>query len=389
MDYTDPTFNLDQRVLVRDEQVRIAFSQTMKGVFGGFLAAVLLAWAFWPVASHLFLIGWLTTLVAIGGLRTAYYLGYRKRKADACTATWERRFVIGTLLHATAWGVAWWALLPVAGAPEYTLVAALWLTSLSAASFSAYIVHLPSMFAFFVPVVVPGIARIVTLGGPLETAVALGLCLYCVVVFSSMLPVHRAMLSAIRLNFENAREITERRRAEAMLREISIRDGLTGLATRRHFDDELINELQRAQRTGAPVSLMLIDIDCFKALNDSRGHIEGDECLTRVAELISEAGKRPGDLAARYGGEEFVVILPNTDSAQAQRIAEHLRTEVEARGLENKATTVENCEVVTICVGVATISPTRDSGPADLIRPADKALYRAKRNGRNRVEVGG
>lgn len=386
MSYTPQASERPYQHLVRDEQIRIAFSQTMKGVVGGGLGAVLLVWAFWPVADATQLVTWLALLAAIALLRVGYYAAFLRRDERTSTAVWERRFVIGTALHASAWGAAWWVLLPVHNDPSYTLVAAIWVTALSAASFSAYIVHLPSMLAFFVPVVVPGILRIYTIGGHLETAIALGLCLYCGVVLSSMLPVHRAMVSSIRLNFENAHEITERKRAEAKLREISIRDGLTGLATRGHFDEELAREIHRAQRDQTPLSLLLIDIDCFKALNDTRGHIEGDACLRQVASLINSMAKRPGDLAARYGGEEFVVILPNTDATQAHQLALSMRAGVEALGLENTATTVENCNVITVCIGISTITPVRSATAEDLIAPADEALYRAKSAGRNRVE---
>lgn len=388
MDYSNRLADAYVENWVLEEQVRIAFSQTIKGIVGGGLGAILLVWALWPAVSHTLLLGWLATLLVVATLRLYFYVGYQRRDKSASTKLWERRFLIGTFLHALTWGAAWWAFLPVAQGPEYTLLAALWLVALSAASFSAYIVHLPSMLAFFVPLVAPGIVRIFFLEGQLNTVIAFGLCVYSWVVLSSMLPVHRAMTASIRLNFENAHEINERKRMEGLLRDLSIRDGLTGLATRRHFDEELAKELKRAQRSQTEISLLLVDIDSFKALNDSRGHIAGDECLRRVAERIIGSDKRAGDLAARYGGEEFVLVLPNTDQTEASEVAERLRSGIESLRLPHPETQVEGCEVITVSIGVATLVPTQNSEANDLIQPADKALYLAKRNGRNRIEMG-
>ncbi len=204
-------------------------------------------------------------------------------------------------------------------------------------------------------------------------------------VIRAMLPVTRSMLDAIRLNFELEDEIEERKKVEQKLREMSLRDGLTGLSNRRHFDDAMENEFRRAQRNSYPLSLILMDIDYFKAFNDTYGHLEGDDCLQRISRSIEKALKRPADLAARYGGEELAVILPNTDFDSARDVAEALREDVQALEIPHEGSDLADCSFVTISSGVATSKPERDAKPADLIERADGALYQAKRDGRNRI----
>jgi len=170
--------------------------------------------------------------------------------------------------------------------------------------------------------------------------------------------------------------------AEA-LRARSYVDGLTGIANRRHFDVALDRELRRVQRNGGALSLLLTDIDSFKAYNDHFGHQEGDACLTRVAQALAAMCKRPADVAARYGGEEFAAILPDTTAEQARAHADAIREHVAALQLPHAPAAPR--PYVTLSIGVASFEPGRLDEPAHLIEAADKALYAAKRGGRNRV----
>jgi len=167
------------------------------------------------------------------------------------------------------------------------------------------------------------------------------------------------------------------------LRKLSTLDGLTGIANRRRFDDELLRTWRRGQRESSPVALILMDIDHFKAFNDHYGHLAGDDCLRRVAQVLAQNVKRPFDLVARYGGEEFAVLLPDTAAFGALQVAENLRQAVEVLNIANShANAVRR---VTISGGVAAAVPKSESQPACLIAAADACLYRAKREGRNRV----
>jgi diguanylate cyclase (GGDEF)-like protein len=167
--------------------------------------------------------------------------------------------------------------------------------------------------------------------------------------------------------------------------DMSLKDGLTGIANRRLFDVVLQREWAQSLRVHQPLSLLICDIDFFKKYNDSLGHVQGDRCLKQVAEALTSVSKRELDLCARYGGEEFGILLPNTDAEQAFRLAEQCRLAVADLQIPHPSSSV--CNVVTISVGVCTVTDVGDQPDIDLVRAADKALYRAKQGGRNRVEV--
>ncbi|QOY92387.1 sensor domain-containing diguanylate cyclase [Massilia sp. UMI-21] len=174
--------------------------------------------------------------------------------------------------------------------------------------------------------------------------------------------------------------------AEA-LRARSYVDGLTGIANRRHFDVALERELRRAQRNGSALSLLLMDIDSFKAYNDHFGHQEGDACLTTVAQALAAMCKRPADVAARYGGEEFAAILPDTTAGQARAHANAIREHV--AGLKLPHAPAAARPHVTLSIGVAAFDNEGLDAAGPLIEAADQALYAAKRGGRDRVLVHG
>jgi diguanylate cyclase (GGDEF)-like protein len=179
--------------------------------------------------------------------------------------------------------------------------------------------------------------------------------------------------------------LEELRKANEILKHLSAIDGLTGISNRRNFDDFLEKEWRRSMRTSSPISLIMVDIDHFKAYNDSYGHQEGDDCLKKVANIIRKNIHRPADLAARYGGEEFVIVLPDTHSSQAETIAGNLRACVEEAAIPHTASGISSR--VTISLGVATLAPTQEAGYFELIKLADMALYDAKRVGRNRLVI--
>jgi len=170
--------------------------------------------------------------------------------------------------------------------------------------------------------------------------------------------------------------------ANRKLATLSITDGLTGLANRRHFDEVLRAECARVARLGQPLAVVMLDVDHFKKFNDRYGHQAGDACLVRVAHALAAGTRRAGDLTARYGGEEFSIVLPNTGADEARDIGEALRAAIEALPIEHAGAASGQ---VTISVGIA-VQPAREAGDPDtLMRLADAALYRAKAAGRNCV----
>ncbi|MBT1073797.1 diguanylate cyclase [Geobacter grbiciae] len=174
----------------------------------------------------------------------------------------------------------------------------------------------------------------------------------------------------------------ELKRSNEMLRTLSITDPLTHLHNRRHLMEMVDKEFQRSSRKGAPLSLVILDIDYFKKINDTYGHQEGDRVLTILADIVRRR-LRSYDLAARYGGEEFVLLLPETPVHEALSIAERLRLEVQEHVFDGSLQGL----VITISLGVATYPSSRVESIDSLFRQADEALYRAKQGGRNRVEL--
>lgn len=167
---------------------------------------------------------------------------------------------------------------------------------------------------------------------------------------------------------------------------LATRDGLTGLANRRHFEETLRLELKRAGRTGAPLSLVLLDVDFFKKYNDLYGHVAGDDCLRQVAAALRDGLARPNDLAARYGGEEFAIVLPATGQVGARYLAERLRVAIMDLGIAHAGNPPG---VVTISAGTCSwhAAPGQDDDAEAFVRRADALLYRAKAEGRNRVST--
>ena len=170
-----------------------------------------------------------------------------------------------------------------------------------------------------------------------------------------------------------------------MLQQLLSTDALTAIANRRRFDETLAREWRRCQRSGLPLSLLMIDVDHFKAYNDHCGHPQGDACLRQVASLLTDTASRPGDLVARYGGEEFVCLLPDIGSAGALAVAEKLAAALKDAAIDHPRSPAG--PRLTLSIGVATTR--RFSGePENLVAFADKLLYAAKAAGRNQIKVG-
>ncbi|WP_261541251.1 sensor domain-containing diguanylate cyclase [Burkholderia multivorans] len=177
-------------------------------------------------------------------------------------------------------------------------------------------------------------------------------------------------------------QLRRRMRAESELILLARTDGLTGLNNRRSFGEVLDREWRRARRVRSVFSLLFVDVDRFKAYNDTYGHQAGDDALAAVARCIGENIRRPADVAARYGGEEFVVLLPDTAENGAAQIAERIRIAIDALGLEHVGSEFGR---VTASIGLASWKPEQDVEPDAIIKAADEALYYAKATGRNKV----
>ncbi len=165
----------------------------------------------------------------------------------------------------------------------------------------------------------------------------------------------------------------------------SLLDGLTEVANRRHFDQQIEIEWRRARNGDSFLGLLMMDVDFFKNYNDSYGHLKGDECLRRVATAIAAEAPRAADFVARYGGEEFVVIVPDTDQDGLKALAERIRSGIEALEIPHRDSSA--AAVVTVSIGAAQAKPAQHRDHEALIARADEALYCAKAAGRNRIEL--
>lgn len=186
-------------------------------------------------------------------------------------------------------------------------------------------------------------------------------------------------------------DISERKQAEERLlslqrelEELSFKDGLTGIANRRMFDSILELEWTNARRNAQPLSLIMLDIDYFKQYNDQYGHLQGDECLKQVAQILRKVAIRQRDFIARFGGEEFVLVLPETGAEAAQTVATRCRNAIFKAQIAHQASAVS--QVITVSMGVGSMIPGSQDSAVAFIEQVDRQLYRAKQQGRNRIE---
>ena len=195
-------------------------------------------------------------------------------------------------------------------------------------------------------------------------------------------PFHeKELLARVRIHHKLKKLQDELREKNAQLEALAVTDALTGLPNRRHLMKRLEEEAARVKRFEQPLSVLMMDVDHFKSVNDTYGHAMGDEVLRNMGALLKGA-IRATDLAARYGGEEFTVLLPNTDLEGAAQVAEGLRQKFQASSHTHDGQTIQK----TMSLGAACLTPSRDRNPEEVLKAADEALYRAKHGGRNRVE---
>ena len=211
--------------------------------------------------------------------------------------------------------------------------------------------------------------------------IVLGFALVLMIVWKvSVKQLEQREKKLTRLVAERTRELAA---ANENLQALANSDGLTKIGNRRRFESFLTDEWHRAVRFKTEISLIMIDIDHFKLFNDAYGHQAGDDCLQKVAEALADTIKRPTDLVARFGGEEFALVLGGTSSAGARLIAEQAVENVRRMKIFHKGS--ETSPFLTVSLGIATAFPDMEMSEIDLIRNADRALYRAKGNGRDRI----
>ncbi len=193
--------------------------------------------------------------------------------------------------------------------------------------------------------------------------------------------IHRVQRDEIFEALQKAQIELEKQNIELL--HLSQMDGMTGMVNRRHFEEKILIESKRAIRNKASLGLVMLDIDYFKLYNDTYGHLQGDECLIKVAKAISKQVKRPADLVARYGGEEFVLLLPETDMAGTLKVANDVWQVIERLEIPHQSSLA--AKYVTVSLGAFSCIPKPGDTPEKLLQQTDAFLYQAKEEGRNRV----
>ena len=379
----------------------LLLSQLRYNSLQNLLISAVFAAFFSKISDDSWLWAWWAAFVGIAVVRTAVLIWLETREFDPRRRDLVIYGCIG--VTAVAWGMAPLAC-GTAAADMSTIVAISWVMVVVIGGSNAFHDDYIATAALALPASVPSIIALLASGQNSAYAVVSAIMLVYAHLVVSCIRARRARSIEERLKAENekllleyqeqaemaARELERRLRIERELRaahhraeRLSAIDSLTGIANRRHFDAAVEAEMSRAMRLEKPISVILLDIDCFKEFNDRYGHNAGDDCLAEIGQLLTRYARRSGDLAARYGGEEFVLLLPNSSLEAAREIAEEVRLAIIAQAIAHNASPI--APVVTASFGVAAIIPGPQDSPRKLIEAADKALYEAKDAGRNRV----
>jgi len=242
---------------------------------------------------------------------------------------------------------------------------------------------IPAFLAFSLPAIFPMIFVLAFSGNMAELVLAIYSSIFLVLMIGIAKRFNQSQRNTWQLTFEKEDLLKSLTDAHDHLALLATSDGLTSLANRRRFDEVLEIEFARLHRSRAPLSLIMLDIDHFKSLNDTYGHVIGDQCLKKVAEVFQRYINRSPELAARYGGEEFAAILPETDYDGAIILAEKIRADVAGMNIPHRASSTAS--YLTVSMGVATIDCSQTKSPVDAVAIADRLLYKAKSEGRNRI----
>ena len=372
-----------QTVLLQ-EQVRHVYRQLPTMQIASFIVALALAYSVRNVVAHENIYAWLVLVMAIVSSRIIAYFKFIRVSNGAFKGDyWKNIYISLAFVSGVIWGISAFVIFPQ-GRPMYIFLLVLVIASLSAATTVSHSSVRYGSTAWAAPALLLYALRCLSIGEEYGYILSFLIVLYLMTIYSYS-ETHRETISAsMALRFENLELLEELKKVNAILLHISAVDGLTGLANRRAFDERMDREWRRSIREKSQISLIMIDIDHFKAYNDVCGHLAGDDCLKKVAQVLSQAMKRPSDLVARYGGEEFVAILPGTNIDGAVEIAEKIRKSVEDLGEPHPGS--PTAPLITISVGAASVLPELGTSFLAIISLADLALYHAKQSGRNVVK---
>lgn len=368
------------------EIIDLTFSQTLRGAISHTFSILLISLWFSHVAPLNHILIWVATILIVTVFRMILFYAYKKYSNDLTAPLWMHAWTALFFLLG-AFYVTGFVLFTPLDQPEYIVSLGLFVIALSAASMIGYTASFYATLSFFIPIVIPSVIFLFYINTPSGLVTACTTLIFGVIGLALLKNSNRAYQKSIYLNFEHEQEIEKRKHIEKKLQDLSRRDSLTGLFNRRYFDEMLDIEMERAKRKQSPLCLIMFDIDCFKEYNDKYGHVSGDNCLIKLAEIAKNILARKDDIIARYGGEEFAIILPNIELDEAVIFANKLQKAIQQENILHEATNLSDIKCITISIGVTSNLQHQNFRATDFIENADMALYKAKELGRNRVHV--
>jgi diguanylate cyclase (GGDEF)-like protein len=331
------------------------------------------------------LVIWFCSILFLCSTRIALYFIYKKYQSQAkFNSIWLHVWAAISVLLGASYSVAFIEFIPL-DKPEYVISVAGFVIAFASSAMITYGGSIYGVLSFIVPLSLPSVIHFSVYGGYYGLMSSAAIAIYGLIIFSLLKSSFTSFKKSTTLNYQLQKEIDKRSLVEKQLQEISRRDSLTGMFNRRYFDEMLSVEIGRASRNHSPLCLLMFDVDCFKEYNDKYGHVAGDNCLIKIADIVEKLTSRKGDLIARYGGEEFAVILPNIELTGAVAFAKKLQEGVQKHKIEHLSSKLTTLKCVTISVGVTHLMPFTKMTANQIIEAADNALYEAKRDGRNRV----
>ncbi|KTC32763.1 GGDEF domain-containing protein [Pseudomonas poae] len=356
---------------VRADRLHQLFRQSFSAIFGSYLAAVMLCWLCWDRFDHSVMLVWLVVLGLTSLLRVKMFTDwFRCPNSERTPQRWERRYWITLVLSATVWGAGAFALMPTDDRLSQVLVM-LFTVGMSVSAVSCYSVYRSMTLVSMSLVLLPCTLWLLVQPSPMQVGVAIAVLVFSSFVVSATRKLSDALEKAFRLT-------RQMERAHSISTRAAQTDELTGLMNRRAFFEQGQRLYAQCRHQQQPLCALMMDMDHFKAINDTHGHQAGDQVLRQIGGVISTSF-RQDDVYGRLGGEEFAVLLPNTSLETAHAIAEQLVKAI--AGLAS-----EPVHGLTASLGLAS-TQAEDLDLHGLMNTADKALYRAKALGRNQVAV--
>ncbi|WP_345975806.1 diguanylate cyclase [Sulfurimonas sp. HSL3-7] len=367
---------------IKNEQVRLLYQQGSMIQLMGIFIAVVSAMLFWNVADHTALLMWLAVVVLVLFTRLLINERFLRVADDDFDADkWEKIYSAGTFASGVAWGAfalfyePQWPML-------YQVMLFIIFTGLIGASFNTNASVSMAFPAFYLPLIAFLMYALLQHEEG-QVGLALLFLIYVTAMHTSSIRFYNRLTQTLRLQLENEKLADSLAHSNKQLTRLAEIDPLTQTFNRRSMDRFLSDEWKTHLQSTRALSVLFIDIDYFKQYNDTYGHVEGDRCLSAVAQTLKKSIRSERDMVARYGGEEFAVILPNTECQEARHIAERILEDIQALRIMHTASSV--ADKLTVSIGITTMVPDPLCDVPAILNKADKALYDAKRSGRNRI----